>query len=132
MKKIVAIFLGIFLTIQPLMALAEVRQPSLPAELGEFKFFKEYTSDCGLINLYVYFANKNTTWGIFLENRESFEDTYSLNPFVVVKQIFGAVASKEYWVDKNRDGNFDEYYSSASDLDRQYPNICSAIIYPWF
>ena len=131
MKKIAALILGILFAIQSFTALAEVRQPALPAELHKFVIYKEYDfTGCGPINLYIFFEDK-ITWGIFLENRE-LEDAYSLNPFVVLKQTFGAGASKEYWVDKNRDGIFDEYYPSASEMDRKYPDICTAIVYPWF
>ena len=100
-------------------------QPKLPVELGQFRLLCEGDGNCetvlscGKVEMYVYDKNPDATWYAMYLNHAQFP-----NPLYL-----GRVArnSREDWIDRNRDGIFDENFTDYDALHQQYPDLCDAV-----
>lgn len=102
---------------------AEISQPQLPVGFDKFELEGVFKLPCGDVNMLNYMENENTTWVVLFVNRSEFP-----NPAVLLKLAVNATtANWESWLDRNRDGEFDEYYPDGFKAEKKYQTICGVI-----
>lgn len=120
MKGVFALVLGAFLMLSPLVVLAEVDQPQLPVGLEKWRpALATEMLPCGVLEGTVYIESEKVIWAAFFLNRSEHG-----RPFVIAKLRDN---SEEFWVDKNRDGVFEEYYSDEKVFDQKYSDFCDVV-----
>lgn len=99
-------------------AFAEVNQPQLPVKLESFVFYDSLKFECGMLDTFIYEEADGATWFAMYLNREQ-------NPKPLLVEWFGANNSWLNWLDRNRDGIFDE--ESKEAFEKKYPTPCDAV-----
>ena len=119
MKRIFGLVLSIFLMLAPLTALAEIAQPKLPVSIDRFQWVKRAQWQCGESTTYIFEENADVAWYAIFLNRQQFPNAFAVGRVTT--------NSREDWLDNNRDGVFDEYFTDLDALHQQYPRICDAV-----
>lgn len=121
MKKIVVLFLVVML---PISVRAALEQPKNVPEAEKFELQSVILLPCGELRLFVHWATDTEVWSKrFVGN--------SIHPLVLRHALLsenGAVEKDEIWIDKNRNGVFDEEYANFDELAEKYPTPCDAVL----
>lgn len=116
MKKVLAgLIVAVLMIGASAIFAAEVTQPQLPDD--GFYDYGYSTWDCGKM-LALYYKVNEEEWRVYiLEDKEL--------PLAV--RVIKADDSTIIWVDRDRDGHFDEQYSDMGDFVNKYPTPCDAV-----
>lgn len=117
MKKLILAIAMLVLTTG--ISWAEVAQPTLPVSLDKFELAAQGQWDCGTLEFYRYEESENVVWYVVYLNR------FRVANALLISRL--TLTSREDWLDKNRDGVFDEYYTDYNVFDQKYPSPCDAV-----
>ena len=116
MRKILAVFafVALIFYINSVSA-SNIAAPQFPSGWFSEPFINKL--DCGTFQeFYLYDLDTGTVWTkIFFEGDEK--------PLFLTKYQ----RSSEIWIDKDRDGHIDEYFSSESAFRKRYRSICDVL-----
>lgn len=126
MEKVLALVLGVFLLTASCGTSKKIEQPKLPVGLEQFVLKEQFAFSCGILEAHLY--QELTALQNGIEITEWFAVFLDKSKFprpLVVGVAKGEAA--EYWLDRNRDGIFDEHYKTKDALVGAYPTPCDAV-----
>lgn len=128
MKKILGLILGACLLVVSCRASSNIEQPALPVKLEKFEFIEQSVFSCGILTTY-----QHLEAGLDLEKRIEVVEWFAvfLDKSKFPKPLVVGVAKGDtvtYWLDRNRDGVFDEFYNDKAELVFKYQTPCDVVV----
>lgn len=123
MKKILAGLVFLFLVFEACMAFAtHIEQPNFPRkpDPNTEMILKMDDFDCGPL-YFQYEADANKFWKFYYLG-----NNFSHKPIVVLLTDETAEIVKA-WVDRDRDGHFDEIFDDVGEIFKKYPTPCALV-----